>query len=91
MDSIENTRGAIAIANNATVSTGTDDTQAVTSLKLEQKLANYHTNTADINTTSGAYTLISTDISKDIFINNTLTIPVLSSSTVVWIDGNTEV
>ncbi len=79
IDSAENVRGAIAIANSATVSTGTDDTQAITPLKLKNTLSNYQGLTADINSTSGAYTLLAGDEGKDIFIDNTLTIPVLTA------------
>lgn len=79
VDSAENVRGAIAIANSATVSTGTDDTQAISPLKLKNTLSNYQGLTADINSTSGAYTLLAGDEGKDIFIDNTLTIPVLTA------------
>ena len=79
IDSAENVRGAIAIANSATVSTGTDDTQAITPLKLKNTLSNYQGLTANINSTSGAYTLLAGDEGKDIFIDNTLTIPVLTA------------
>ena len=79
VDSAENVRGAIAIANSATVSTGTDDTQAITPLKLKNTLSNYQGLTANINSTSGAYTLLAGDEGKDIFIDNTLTIPVLTA------------
>jgi len=79
IDSAENVRGAIAIANSATVSTGTDDAQAITPLKLKNTLSNYQGLTADINSTSGAYTLLAGDEGKDIFIDNTLTIPVLTA------------
>lgn len=79
VDSAENVRGAIAIANTATVGTGTDDTQAISPLKLTSKLGDYQAKTADINSTSGAYTLLSGDEGKDIFIDNTLTIPVLTA------------
>ena len=79
VDSAENVRGAIAIANTATVGTGTDDTQAISPLKLTSKLGDYQAKTADINSTSGAYTLLAGDEGKDIFIDNTLTIPVLTA------------
>ena len=79
IDSAENVRGAIAIANSATVSTGTDDTQAISPLKLKNTLSNYQGLTANINSTSGAYTLLAGDEGKDIFIDNTLTIPVLTT------------
>jgi len=79
IDSAENVRGAIAIANSATVSTGTDDTQAITPLKLKNTLSNYQGLTANINSTSGAYTLLAGDEGKDIFIDNVLTIPVLTA------------
>ena len=79
IDSAENVRGAIAIANSATVTAGVDDTQAITSVKLQTKLDDYQTKTADIKTTTGVYTLLAGDETKDLFIDDVLTIPVLTA------------
>ena len=131
--SAEGVVGALAIANSADTTTGTDDTKAITPKKLQDKLADYLTKTAESKTTSGAYTLLAGDEGTNVYIDNTLTIPVLTadyqvtvrndnasavaitlsgttaknttdtqiagygtvtilyqSTTVVWIDGNTE-
>ena len=79
IDSAENVRGAIAIANSATVLAGVDDTQAITSVKLKTRLSDYQTKVANIKTTTGVYTLLAGDLVDDIFIDDTLTIPVLSA------------
>jgi len=79
VNSAENVRGAIAIASSATIATGTDDTQAVTPVKLSNSLSNYQGKTADIKTTTGVYTLLSADESRDLFIDDVLTIPVLTA------------
>ena len=79
VDAIEGTRGAIAIANAGDMATGTDDTKAVTPAKLETRLGNFLTKTGTSKTTSGAYSLLAGDIGTNVFIDNTLTIPVLSA------------
>ena len=79
VDSAENVRGAIAIANSATVTAGTDDTQAVTSQKLQTKLADYQAKAPEVKTTTGAYSLIASDLSKLVVIDGDLTLPVLST------------
>jgi hypothetical protein len=79
IDSAENVRGAIAIANSATVLAGVDDTQAITSVKLQTRLSDYQTKVANIKITTGVYTLLAVDLVDDIFIDDTLTIPVLSA------------
>lgn len=79
VDSAENVRGAIAIANSATVTTGTDDTQAVTSQKLQTKLADYQSKAPEVKTTTGAYSLIASDLSKLVVIDGDLTLPVLTT------------
>ena len=79
VDSAENVRGAIAIANSATVTAGTDDTQAVTSQKLQTKLADYQSKAPEVKTTTGAYSLVVSDISKLVVIDGDLTLPVLTT------------
>lgn len=79
VDSAENVRGAIAIANSATVTVGTDDTQAVTSQKLQTKLADYQSKAPEVKTTTGAYSLVVSDISKLVVIDGDLTLPVLTT------------
>ena len=79
VDAIEGTRGAIAIANAGDMATGTDDTKAVTPAKLETRLSDFLTKTGTSKTTSGAYSLLAGDIGTNVFIDNTLTIPVLSA------------
>ena len=79
VDSAENIRGAIAIANTATVDAGLDDTQAITSSKLKARLDNYLSKTGTSKSTSGAYTLLAGDEGTNVFIDNTLTIPVLTA------------
>ncbi len=79
VDSAENVRGAIPIANSATVTAGVDDTQAITSVKLQTKLADYQTKALTVKTTTGAYTLIAGDLGTIVKVDNTLTLPVLSA------------
>jgi len=79
VDAIEGTRGAIAIANAGDMSTGTDDTKAVTPAKLETRLVDFLTKTGASKSTSGAYTLLAGDEGTNLFIDNTLTIPVLTA------------
>ena len=79
VNAIEGTRGAIAIANAGDMATGTDDTKAVTPAKLETRLSNFLTKTGVSKSTSGAYTLLAGDEGTNVFIDNTLTIPVLTA------------
>ena len=79
VNAIEGTRGAIAIANTADVTTGTDDTKAVTPAKLEAKLGDYQKKSLVIKTTSGAYSLLAGDIGAVVKVDNTLTLPVLTA------------
>ena len=58
VDAIEGTRGAIAIANAGDMSTGTDDTKAVTPAKLESRLVDFLTKTGVSKSVSGPYTLL---------------------------------
>ncbi len=81
IDSAENVRGAIPIANSATVASGIDDTQAVTSLKLQNKLGDYCKKIETPNVTSGAYTLTQADNTVPVFVDDTLTIPSLLAGT----------
>lgn len=79
VDAIENTRGAIAIANAGDMSTGTDDTKAVTPAKLETRLVDFLTKTGTSKSVSGPYTLLSGDKGTNLYIDDTLTIPVLTA------------
>ena len=80
VDAIEGTRGAIAIANAGDMATGTDDTKAVTPAKLETRLVDFLTKTAKSKTTSGPYTLLAGDKGTNLYIDDTLTIPVLTDN-----------
>ena len=72
--------GALAIANSADMTSETDDTKAVTPKKLADKLnAEFLKIIAVSKSTSGAYTLLSGDVGTNIYIDNTLTIPVLTA------------
>ena len=78
-DSAEGVKGAIAIANTADVTTGTDDTKAITPAKLEAKLGDYQKKSLVIKTTSGAYSLLAGDLGAVVKVDNTLTLPVLTA------------
>ena len=77
----EGTTGCAPIASQATVDTGTDDAQIVTSLKLQSKLGAYCLKREVPKITSGAYTLIQDDESTPLFIDDALTIPTLIAGT----------
>ena len=79
IDSAEGVRGAIAIANASDMSTGTDDTRAVSPVKLETKLSDYQPKALTIKTTTGVYSLIPGDLGTIVKIDNDLTLPVLST------------
>ena len=79
IDSAEGVRGAIAIANASDMSTGTDDTRAVSPVKLETKLSDYQPKALTIKTTTGVYSLITGDLGTIVKIDNDLTLPVLST------------
>lgn len=81
VDSAENVRGAIAIANTATVTAGVDDTQAVTSSKLQAKLGDYSSRLITTNDTTGVYTMLQGDNDTAVFIDDTVTLPVLLAGT----------
>jgi len=79
IDSAEGVRGAIAIANASDMSTGTDDTRAVSPVKLETKLSDYQPKALTVKTTTGVYSLIAGDLGTIVKIDNDLTLPVLST------------
>ena len=85
IDSAENVRGAIAIANSATVDAGLDNTQAVTSLRLQSKLADYQPKTPEVKTTTGAYTLVASDLGKLVIVDGVLDLPSLPAGYNVFI------
>ena len=85
IDSAENVRGAIAIANSATVDAGLDNTQAVTSLRLQTKLADYQPKTPEVKTTTGAYTLVASDLGKLVIVDGVLDLPSLPAGYNVFI------
>ncbi len=78
IDSAENVRGAIAIANTATVDAGTDDTQAITTLKMTTKLSDYQLKAPIVKTTSGVYSSTGDDAGKFVKIDNDLTLESLT-------------
>ena len=79
VDAIEGTRGAIAIANAGDMASGIDDTKAVTPAKLETRLVDFLTKTGTSKSVSGAYTLLAGDEGTNLYIDDTLTIPVLTA------------
>ena len=79
IDSAEGVRGAIAIANASDMSTGTDDTRAVSPVKLETKLSDYQPKALTVKTTTGVYSLIAGDLGTIVKVDNDLTLPVLST------------
>ena len=80
VDSAEGVRGAIPIANAGDMASGIDDTKAVTPAKLETRLVDFLTKTAESKTTSGPYTLLAGDKGTNLYIDDTLTIPVLTDN-----------
>ncbi|MAR18302.1 MAG: hypothetical protein CML44_02910 [Rhodobacteraceae bacterium] len=90
--STEGVVGGVAIASFADINSGTADV-AIDAEKLKTTLESYQTNTASSKTTSGAYTLIASDVGKDLYIDNALTIPVLTTDFNVTIrnDSNSAV
>jgi hypothetical protein len=85
IDSAENARGAIAIANSATVDAGLDNTQAVTSLRLQSKLTDYQPKTPEVKTTTGAYTLVASDLGKLVIVDGVLDLPSLPAGYNVFV------
>jgi len=78
VDSAEGTRGAIALASLADMSANTSGV-AVDPDKLNTKLADYLTKTGNSKSTSGPYTLLAGDEGTNLYIDDTLTIPVLTA------------
>ena len=79
VDSAEGVRGAIPIANAGDMASGIDDTKAVTPAKLETRLVDFLTKTGTSKSVSGPYTILAGDEGTNLYIDDTLTIPVLTA------------